>query len=113
MHDQLVWYSLSDSTLYIPGLRDSLALEGVYLNIGVAFSVIAIRDANENVVDGPTFPVVGAYVTGTAGMWAATIAYPSAFVKNRRYTAELRAVAGGKTRTWYVEFQVRDDVVRE
>lgn len=104
------WYSKTDSTLYVNGLRDSLAGEGVYLNAGVTFTVESIKHRNTNVA-GPSFPVSGAYVPGSDGMWAATIAYPSAFVLGRKYRAELKAVAGGKTRTWFVEFEVKDDVI--
>lgn len=103
------WYSNTDSTLYIEGLRDSLALDGVYLSAGVTFTVESIKNRNTTIT-GVTFPVAGTYV-GPDGIWAATIAYPAAFVKGRKYRAELKAVAGGKTRTWYVEFEVKDDVV--
>ena len=112
MDNLFAWFRLTDSTLYVEGLRDSLALDGVYLNTGVTFTVQSIKDAKGEIITGQSFPVAGAYVVGTEGMWAATIAYPSAFVLGKKYRAELRAVAGGKTRTWYVEFEVRDDVRR-
>lgn len=111
MDNLFAWYTRTDSTLYIEGLRDSLAEDGVYLNTGVTFTVVSIKNRN-TVITGVSFPVAGAYVVGTDGMWAATIAYPSGFIKGRKYVAELKAAAGGKTRTWFVEFEVKDDVVR-
>lgn len=114
MADHLfAWLTSSDGTLYFKGMRDSLEqAPSVYLTTGVTATVVAIRDAGGALVSGPAYPVAAAYVAGSDGLWAATIAYQSAFVKGRKYRAELRAVVGAKQRTRFVEFEVKDDVVR-
>jgi hypothetical protein len=106
------WYDKNTGEFFLEGLRDSQAASGVYLNAGVTFTVEAIRDAKKQLVTGPAYPVAGAYVAGTDGVWAARIGWQSALVLGRKYWAELKTVVGGVDGTWQVEFEVRERVVR-
>lgn len=108
-----LWYDKNTGELYLEGLHDS-RFPGTYLNAGVAFTVVSIRSVGPSgaEVTGPSYPVAGAYVAGSDGVYAARIGWQSAFVLGRKYWAELKAVVGGTEGTWQVEFEVRHRVVR-
>lgn len=99
-----ILYADNDTVLEVDRLRNGLS--GEFLN--TADVSVTLLEDDGTPVDGVSWPLSLAYVSGTEGLYRVTIPYTLGLVPNRRYLAELVADDGpGLHSQWEVECVAR------
>lgn len=87
-------YVGNDTVLEVRGLKNETT--GGFLNAATVTATVV--DAEGNQVTGQSWPLTLAYVTGSDGIYRATLAYTVGLVSGARYTAQFTANSGAGLR---------------
>ena len=94
----------NDNILEVASLKNELT--GAFLN--AATVTVTLKDAANVNVAGDTWPKTMAYVTGSAGIYRATMLYTLALVADARYSAVISVNGGaGLQAAWTMECVAR------
>ena len=100
-----VIFTSSDNIIEVRSLLNELT----GANLNAATVTVTLKDSTGTNVPGDTWPKTMAYVTGSNGVYRATLGYALPLTADARYTATLVADAGaGLRRTWTMECVARN-----
>lgn len=100
-------YVGNDTILEVGSLKNELT--GAFLNSAAV--TVTVTDMSGVEVSGDTWPKTMAYLTGSDGVYRATLLHGLALVAGTRYQAEVAADAGtGLYASWTIDCVARDRV---
>lgn len=97
MSNYAVLYVGNDTVLEVKGLKDEVA--GDFLNAATVQATL--YDAAGQTVGGQSWPQTLAYVTGSDGIYRATMSYLTSLVAGQRYNARITADGGSGLRAQF------------
>lgn len=99
MSNVTILYVGNDTVLEVRGLKNEVT--GAFLNAAAVTATLV--DAEGDQVTGQSWPVTLAYVTGSDGLYRATLSYGMGLTSGGRYTAQITANGGSGLRaSWSI-----------
>lgn len=92
-------YEGNDMTIEVRGLRNEVTGD----NLNSATVAVTLTDANDVEVSGESWPLAMTYVTGSNGVYRATLPDTLVLADRARYTATITADAGAGLRAKWSE----------